>query len=508
MARSTADCNSLRRQSLNRGSRRLPGPTHYEYFRSEASMHRLKDILRKHLLWSVCTVLLTISPSLAQTDLAPDLRANIDDIAHQVLATTGVPSASLAMVKDGKIAYLQAYGDARLAPHTPASPEMRYSIGSISKQFTAAAILMLAEEGKLALDDPVSKYISGLTRGDEVTIRELLSHTSGYQDYWPQDYVMPMMLKPVTPDQILDRWARIPLDFDPGTKWQYSNTNYVIAGVIVEKVSGIPLWTLLGKRVFTPLGMKNVTDTNEKALPPTDPSGYFRYALGPPHPAPKEGQGWMFAAGELAMTAADLAKWDISMINQTVLKPASYQAMETVVLLKNGAPTRYGLGVGVSMVNGHRVLEHGGEVSGFTAENMVLPDDKIAIVVLTNQDAAEAASQVGNQVRSALLKSQNPQDQREDEKVRKVYDGLQQGKIDRSLFTDNANSYFNGQALKDYSGSLGQLGAPQSFSQSGSSLRGGMTERIYEVKYPTKNLVIIIYQMPDGKFEQYLIAER
>src|SRR5271165_5325148 len=471
-------------------------------------MHRLKNTFCKHLWLCVSVILLTVSSSSAQTGLAPDLRANIDGIVHKVLATTGVPSVSLAVVKDGKIAYVRAYGDARLDPHTTASPEMRYSIGSISKQFTAAAILMLAEEGKLSLDDPVSKYVSGLTRGNEVTIRELLSHTSGYQDYWPQDYVMPMMLKPVTPEQILDSWGRIPLDFDPGTKWQYSNTNYVIAGVIVEKVSGMPLWALLGKRVFTPLGMTSITDTNEHALPPPDPGGYFRYALGPLHPAPKEGKGWMFAAGELAMTAADLAKWDISMINQTVLKPASYKDMETVVLLKNGAPTRYGLGVGVSVVNGHRVLEHGGEVSGFTAENMVLPDDKIAIAVLTNQDAAEAASQVGNQVRSALLKSQNPQDQKEDDRVRKVYDGLQQGKIDRSIFTGNANSYFTDQALKDYSGSLGPLGAPQSLTQSGSSLRGGMKERIYEVKYPTKNLVIVIYEMPDGKFEQYLIAEK
>jgi D-alanyl-D-alanine carboxypeptidase len=471
-------------------------------------MHRLRERFWKYALLCVCIMLLTSTLSSAQTDLAPGLRANIDDIVHKVLATTGVPSASLAVVKDGRIAYLQAYGAARLEPQTPASSEMRYSIGSISKQFTAAAILMLAEEGKLALDDPVSKYISGLTRGSEVTIRELLSHTSGYQDYWPQDYVMPMMLNPVTPDQILDRWARIPLDFEPGTKWQYSNTNYVIAGVIVEKVSGMPLWTLLGKRVFMPLGITSITDTNEKTLPPTDPTGYFRYALGPLHPAPKEGKGWMFAAGELAMTARDLAKWDISIINQTVLTPHSYKEMETVALLKNGAPTRYGLGVGVSMVNGHRVLEHGGEVSGFTAENIVMPDDKIAIVVLTNQDAAEAASQIGSQVRLAVLQSQNPQDQKEDEKVRKVYNGLQQGKIDRSLFTDNANSYFTQQALKDYASSLAQLGAPESFTQSGSSLRGGMTERIFEVKYPTKNLVIIIYEVPDGKFEQYMIAER
>jgi D-alanyl-D-alanine carboxypeptidase len=471
-------------------------------------MRRLTRTCREKCWLLLASILLLISSSSAQPDLSPALRTKIDDIARNVLATTGVPSASLAVVKDGRIAYLQAYGDARLDPRLPASPAMRYSIGSISKQFTAAAILMLAEEGKLSLDDPVSKHVSGLTRGDEITIRQLLSHTSGYQDYWPQDYVMPMMLKPVTPDEILDRWARIPLDFDPGTKWQYSNTNYVIAGVIVEKVSGMPLWTLLGKRVFTPLGMKSVTDTNDKALPQTDPGAYFRYALGPLHPAPKEGQGWMFAAGELAMTAEDLAKWDISIIDQSVLKPASYKEVETVVLLKNGAPTRYGLGVGVSMVSGHRMLEHSGEVSGFTAENIVLPDDKIAIVVLTNQDAADAASEIGSQVRSALLKSQNPQDQKEDEKIRKVYDGLQQGKIDRSLFTDNANSYFNDQALKDYASSLGPLGAPQSFTASGTSLRGGMTERAYEVKYPTKNLVIIIYEMPDGKLEQYLIAER
>lgn len=471
-------------------------------------MNRLKPIPWTQPLLLIGVVLLALSASGAQTKVSPELRTSIDDIVHQVLATTGVPSASLAVVKDGKVAYLQAYGKARLDPPMPAGSEMRYSIGSISKQFTAAAMLMLAEEGKLSLDDPVSKYVSGLTRGNEVTIRELLSHTSGYQDYWPQDYVMPMMLKPVTPNEILDRWGRIPLDFDPGTKWQYSNTNYVIAGVIVEKVSGVPLWTLLSKRVFAPLGMNSITDTNEKALPATDPGGYFRYALGPLHPAPKEGKGWMFAAGELAMTADDLAKWDISMINQTVLKPASYQEMETLVLLKNGAPTRYGLGVGVSMVNGHRVLEHGGEVSGFTAENMVMPDDKMAIVVLTNQDAAEAAAQIGAQVRSALFKSLNPEDQKEEDKVRKVYEGLQQGKIDRSRFTDNAKSYFNDQALKDYASSLGPLGAPQSFTSAGTSLRGGMTERIYEVKYPTKNLVIIIYEMPDGKFEQYLIAEK
>src|SRR6476619_4902750 len=141
-----------------------------------------------------------------------------DKLVTDVLAKSGAPSASVAIVRDGKIVFEHAYGNARLDPPTPATPQMRYSIGSISKQFTAAAILMLAEEGKLSLDDKVVRWLPELTRAKDVTIRELLSMTSGYQDFWPQDYVMPMMMKPVTPPEILKGWAQIPLDFEPGTK--------------------------------------------------------------------------------------------------------------------------------------------------------------------------------------------------------------------------------------------------------------------------------------------------
>src|SRR5258708_18223955 len=226
-------------------------------------------------------ILLCAYAAVAQTrpTLSADLRSGIDDLAKQTLARTGTPSASVAVVQGGKIVYVQAYGDARLDPRTPARPEMRYSIGSISKQFTAAAILLLAEEGKLSLDDKVSKFVPGLTRGNEVTIRQLLSHTSGYQDFWPQDYVPPLMLKSISAAAILDMWAKKPLDFDPGTKWQYSNTNYVIAGLIVEKASGKSLLQFLRERVFKPLGMESVTDTDQAKLPAGDPQCYFRYAL-------------------------------------------------------------------------------------------------------------------------------------------------------------------------------------------------------------------------------------
>ena len=201
--------------------------------------------IMRWMLRMLAVILLLGSGSLAQAQtepkLAPDVRAKIDLVVRQAMAVAGTPSVSIAVAKDGGIAYVQAYGDARLEPRAAASPAMRYSIGSISKQFTATAVLMLAEEGKLSLDDPVSRFIPILTRANEITIRELLSHTSGYQDYWPQDYVFPDMLKPVTAQEMMDRWARKLLDFEPGTKWQYSNTGFVIAGAIVEKASGEPL---------------------------------------------------------------------------------------------------------------------------------------------------------------------------------------------------------------------------------------------------------------------------
>ena len=131
----------------------------------------------------------------------PALKTRVDQIANDVLQQTGVPSASVAIVKGGKLVYTHAYGSAHLDPPVAATPDMRYSIGSISKQFTAAAILLLQEQGKLSLDDAVGKYVPGLTRGDEVTIRQILSHTSGYQDYWPEDYLMTPMLHPTPPSR-------------------------------------------------------------------------------------------------------------------------------------------------------------------------------------------------------------------------------------------------------------------------------------------------------------------
>jgi len=314
------------------------------------------------------------------------------------------------------------------------------------------------------------------------------------------------MRQPITAKRILDLWARKPLDFDPGTKWQYSNTNFVIAGVIVEKASGMPLLDFLHQNIFDPLGMKSVTNTDQEKLGDSDPSGYMRYALGPLRPAPKEGRGWLFAAGELAMTASDLARWDVSIIDQKVLKPSSYKEFETEVLLKNGAGTQYGLGVDVNLESGRRVLGHSGEVSGFTSQNTVFPDDRVAIVVLTNQDAVEAPAQIAHDSAPLLFAVEDTETTRKLDQARKIFAGLQQGSIDRSLFTDNANSYFAQQALKDFASGLAPLGTPQEFTETRRESRGGMFLRVYRVKFPQKTLQVWTYEMPDGKLEQYQVA--
>jgi D-alanyl-D-alanine carboxypeptidase len=451
-------------------------------------------------------IFLSCTLTRAQTDSSGDrdLRAAIDRIARQTLESTGVPSASIAVVKDGQIVYVQAYGNARLEPRVLARPEMRYSLGSVSKQFTATAILMLADQHKLSLDDRVSRFLPSLTRAKEVTIRQLLSHTSGYQDYWPQDYVPPFMLKDVTAEQILDRWARIKLDFDPGTKWQYSNTNFVIAGVIVEKAGGASLFHFLAEHVLRPLGMESVADVDKGALADPDATGYLRYGLGPPRVAPKEAKGWLFAAAELGMSAEDLAKWDLGMINQRLLLPSSYKEMQTEVRLKNGMGTQYGLGIAIKDEGGHRALEHGGEVSGFSTRNVIFPDDRAAVAVLTNQDSAAAAGIIAGKIAPLLFHDEQVIAKRQLQ-AREIFERLQAGAIDRSLFTANANSYFTEQALQDFAAGLSSLGPAVEFLQTGREDRGGMIYRSYKAKFSQKTLDIWIREMPDGKIEQYQV---
>lgn len=264
----------------------------------------------------------------------------------------------------------------------------------------------------------------------------------------------------------------------------------------------------LEEHVFHPLAMKEVWNSDLAKLGDTDAQGYTRYALGPLRPAPKEGAGWMFAAGELAMPAYDLAQWDISLMNRALLDKRSYDEMFAPVKLKDGSNSNYGLGLFVRDMSGHLLYEHSGEVMGFTSENYVFPNEKVAIAVLTNQDAARAAGVIARGLTPLLLGVTTQGPNAAEAQALELFENFQQGKIDRSLFTPWCNAYFSEQAMADFRSSLAPMGKPSSVKQMAENLRGGMTFRAFRVEFPNggKPLVITTYTEPDGKLEQYLVG--
>ena len=349
-------------------------------------------------------------------------KAKIDHAVVTILTQSETPSASIAVVKDGEIAYIQAYGLARLTPPVRATPATRYQIASVSKEIVAAAALILQQDGKLSLDDKVSKWLPNLMAADQITLRQCLTHTAGYVDYWPQDYQTDWMSPPTTTDAILTVWAKKPLEFKPGDDWQYSNTNYVVAGRIIELASDMPLFDLVNARIFRPLGISDAVNADRTPLTIPDALGYIRAALGRPRPQPPAGAGWMFGAWPFALTAEDLAKWDISILNHKLLSSDSYAAELTSAKLNNSKDTGYALGLYVGERDGMRIINSNGEGSGYLSENRIYPDEKTAVVVLTNTFSGRPQEDIADAIDYVILTPKGI-----DMKVRAVFDALQHG---------------------------------------------------------------------------------
>jgi len=449
----------------------------------------------------------SFSAAVAAQQITPAEVGKVDQLVNKTLADTGVPSAEIAIIRNGRVVLSKAYGKANEG--LPARPDLPYRIASNSKQFTAMALLLLEDEGKLSLDDHVSKWIPGISGGDRITIRQLLSHTSGIQDFWPQDYMFTDMTKPTAPQGIADKWAKRPLDYDPGARWQYSNTGYVVAGMIAEKASGEPLLQYLDRKIFKPLGMHalNQDDTGTPAFP----AGYHRYALGPVRVAEQPARGWLWAAGELSMTAEDLAKWDIARMNRALIPADDWAEQESPVLRTDGRTTGYGLGVANHYARERHVIDHGGEAVGFLTQNSIYPDTKDAIIVFTNADFSGATDTITEGIEKIVLDSPEPQLAGEGDRavdVKAVYDALVSGKVDRSKFTDHLNDYFDATVLGDYRSSLTPLGPPTSIKPlRAPRLRGGFVNRNFTIQYPDKSLRLVTYAEPGahGRFEQFMI---
>jgi len=239
---------------------------------------------------------------------------------EQELSRRGGVGATVAVVENGRVILARGFGRRSLDSPAAVDDDTLFGFGSVTKQFTAAAALLLAERGQLSVEDRVAKYYPELTRASDITILDLMNHVSGYTDYYPLDFVDRRMLAPIAPDDLLQRYAGSPLDFDPGTRWSYSNTGFVLLGRIVERASGQPLGTFFRENIFTPLGMSH-TLYEPAADDARVARGYTSFALAPLTRATREGPGWVGPAGGIYSTAADVARWDVALMDGRVLKP-------------------------------------------------------------------------------------------------------------------------------------------------------------------------------------------
>jgi CubicO group peptidase (beta-lactamase class C family) len=316
----------------------------------------------------------------------------IDDYIMAQVRQLHIPGVSLAIVRDGRTIKAQGYGFANIELKAPATKDTVYEIGSNTKQFTAAAIMMLVEEGKVRLEDPITKYFPEAPqtwRG--ITIRHLITHTSGIQNHvavprWLDVFRTNLAFETTpTRDDLLKMFFKLPLEFQPGETWAYDNTGYYLLGIVIEKASGKSYWQFLDERIFKPLGMTATRSTDPQPIVPNRASGYEwknDHFENRPVLLPAIG----FSAGSLLSTVEDTVKWDGALYGEKLLKKSSLDQMWTATMAKDGAdaPFNYGFGCFIDSYHGNRLVQHSGGTPGFSSVIYRFLDDKLTIIILTN----------------------------------------------------------------------------------------------------------------------------
>jgi D-alanyl-D-alanine carboxypeptidase len=436
---------------------------------------------------------------------APIKVAQIDSTIRHTVAAKHLVGLSVGIAQDGKIVFARGYGLRALGGRDSVSPETMFAIGSVTKQFTCSAVLLLAQDGKLSMQDPVAKYFPKLTRAADIKLLDLGQHVSGYRDYYPLDFVDREMQQDAAPDAIIEEYATRPLDFEPGTRWSYSNTNFLILGRVVEKASGQPFGAFLTQRIFTPVGM---THTQFEPAPggAAMASGYTTFALGPAIAAKPEGRGWAGTAGAIWSTPTDLLTWDLALTSGKVLNDTSYGTLTTARRLSDGRSTGYGCGDGIRDEGPAVMLTHGGAVSGFVAENIVVPATRSALVILANTDFASLDT-----LQQAILGQLLPHvdvpvvsGPSAAAAARTFLSALAQGRVDRSTLGDDYNAFLTPELVAAGRGSLGALGPITGVEVVQTAERGGMEVSALRFKTGTQAARALMYRTPDGKIQEFL----
>jgi CubicO group peptidase (beta-lactamase class C family)/dienelactone hydrolase len=439
----------------------------------------------------------------------------IDAYVNEQVRAHGYPGLSLAIVREGKIVLAKGYGKRSVEDGSPVEPETMFAVGSLTKQFVCACILLLAEEGKLSVDDKVARYYPALSSADQVALYDLMTHTSGYRDYYPLDFVDRRLVQPIREDAILTEFAGSKLDFEPGARWSYSNTGYVLLGRVVEKVSGKAFGQFLKERVLDPIGMRHSgidpgSDIGLRAR------GYTAFALGPLEPAVPEADGWLSAAGNLWASAPDLARWDLALVDGRLLKPASFRLMTSPRVLSSFRRTGYACGLSVRQVEGETVLAHVGSVSGFVSTNAMIPRTRSAVVLLANSEHLNPGA-IHSTILQLLLEDQKQppttgvpkvQGPTAKEAALEFFRQMQAGKIKREQLGAEFSVFLTDARVKAAAPRIEALGEPQKVEVESTEERGGMEVASIVLTFKTTKLHGLLYRTPDGKIQQLLLRKR
>ncbi|MEO6589009.1 MAG: serine hydrolase domain-containing protein [Pyrinomonadaceae bacterium] len=418
----------------------------------------------------------------------------MDEYVRAQMRERHVPGAAIAVIKNGKIVKSEGYGLANVELNVPATKETVFEIGSVSKQITAAAIMLLVEEGKINLDEKISKYLpSAPETWKNVTVRNLLTHTSGIKSYTGLSGFE--LTKRLKRDEFVKAIGAYPLEFEPGERYIYSNSGYNLLGFIVESVSGESYWDFLQKRIFKPLGMNKTANRDPQFIVPNRADGY-EWENGK-----LVGRDYdltdVFSAGAIVSTVTDLAKWDAALRGETFLKKESKEKIWTPVVFNNGKPYTYGFGWNVTEFRGHKLFSHGGQTAGFAANISRYVDDNFTVIVLTNLGDQGLGSVIARGIAKIYLpdislramKAQTGADAKLTESFQKALNSYLENKLTANLFNEKTVASLTNERAKLNASRITSYGAVKNFVFVGSE--SADKNKIYRYKAETASRIFL-----------------
>lgn len=460
----------------------------------------------------------TSAPATSHTAATPpaaaDQLAALDALIQRSMQTRQFPGVAVAVIKNGTPVVVKGYGLADVEKAIPVTEQTVFQLASITKQFTAAAVLLLVEDGRLSLDAKITDVLTGLpATWSAVTVRHLLTHTSGipsYTDRFREHRVTDSQA--FTTDGILALVKDAPLEFTPGERFAYCNTGYYLLGLVIEKAAGKPYATFLGERIFTPLGMTS-TGYDDYADPrPTRAKGYST-ANGRTSPAPHTHPTQPFAAGALVSTVVDMAKWDAALGARTLLKPASYDAMWTPMRLNDGSPSTYAMGWVMEPYRGRPRQSHGGGITGFSTFISRFPDDRITIVALINQGGGAAGPLVDGiaDIYVPGVKEAGPRPIADTAPqatvfIKEVITAAAKGETKAEWLTPEFQAFLLPERIKQGPQMMGRYGPLNGFELMEDSTRDGARMRVYRATFGTTALRVQVVLSTEGKIAGLGIA--